>query len=87
MWKSCPNFKPTYSTLEKKTGGTAFPHQPFAALDKPAPAVCGQAITGYLLEGSLPLDGGLAPHQPVVPSLHGLRLRADRDCAGLAGGG
>ena len=61
--------------------------QPAAALDKPAPAVCGQAITGYLLEGTLPLDGGLAPHQPVVPSLHGLRLRADRDCAGLAGGG
>jgi hypothetical protein len=87
MRKSCPNFKPTDCTFKQEACRLAFIPEAAAAFDKPAPAVCGQAITGYLLEGTLALDGGLAPHQPVVPSLHGLRLRADRDCAGLAGGG
>ena len=87
MGKSCPNLEPPDCTLKQQARGLALVPQAAAAFVEPAPAVCRQAITGYLLEAALPFAGGLAPHQPVVPSLHGLRLRADRDCAGLAGGG
>lgn len=87
MGKSCPDIESSDAPLKQQASGTAFPHQPFAAVDEPASAVDGQAITGYFLEASLSLDGGLPPHQPVVPSLEGLRLRADRQCAGLPGGG
>lgn len=87
MGKSCPNLEPSDCTLEQQARGLALVPQAAAAFVEPASAVGRQAITGYLLEAALPFDGGLAPHQPVVPSLHGLRLRADRDCAGLAGGG
>jgi hypothetical protein len=72
MGKSSPDIESSDAPLKQQTSGTAFPHQPFAAVGEPTPAVNGQAITGYFLEASLPLDGGLPPHQPVVPSLEGL---------------
>lgn len=87
MRKSSAHIEPTDCTLEQEAGSAAFPHQPLAAVEEPAPAVQGHAVTGDLLEAALPLDGGAAPHQPVVPCLDGLRLRADRQCAGPAGGG
>lgn len=87
MGKSCTNLESPDCALEQQARRPAIVPQAAAAFVEPAPAVCRQAVTGYLLEAALALDGGLAPHQPVVPSLHGLRLRADRDCAGLAGGG
>ena len=87
MGKSCTNLEPSDCPLKQQARSLALVPQAAATLVEPSPAVCRQAITGYLLEAALPFDGGLAPHQPVVPSLHGLRLRADRDCAGLAGGG
>jgi hypothetical protein len=72
MRKSSTYLEPADCALEQQAGGAAFPHQPLAAFHEPASAVNGQAITGYFLEASLPLDGREAPHQPVVPSLDGL---------------
>lgn len=87
MGKSSPNLEATNGTLKQQARRLALVSQPAAAFDEAAPAVCRQTVTRNLLEAALPLDGRLAPHQPVVPSLHGLRLRADRDCAGPTGGG
>lgn len=87
MWKSSPYIKPRNCTLKQKACGLTVISKATAAVDKPAPSVQRQAVPGDLLEAALPLDCGAAPHQPVVPSLHGLRLRADRDCAGPTGGG
>lgn len=86
MGKSCPNFEPTNCPFKQNASRLALVPEAATALEEPASPVRGQAITGYLLEGTLALNGGLAPHQPVVPSLHSLGLRADCDCAGLPGG-
>lgn len=87
MGKSSTNLEPPDCTLEQQACRATLVPQAAAAFNKPAPAVLREAVPRDLLEAALPLDGGLPPHQPVVPSLHGLGLSADRDCAGLAGGG
>ena len=86
MWKSCPYFKGSNRPFKQYASGTAIISEAATAFKEPASPVRSQAITGYLLEGTLAFNGGLAPHQPVVPSLHSLGLRADCDCAGLPGG-
>ena len=87
MRKSSTNLETPHRALEQEAGVLHLVAQAAAAVHKPAPSVQRQAVPGDLLEAALPLDCGAAPHQPVVPSLHGLRLRADRDCAGPTGGG
>ena len=86
MGKSCPNLEPTNCPFKQDASGAAIISEAATAFKEPASPVRSQAITGYLLEGTLAFNGGLAPHQPVVPSLHSLGLRADCDCAGLPGG-
>jgi hypothetical protein len=72
MGKSCPNLEAPHRALKQQAGGPNLVPQAAAALDEAASAVHGQTVTGNLLEGTLPFDCRVAPHQPVVPSLEGL---------------
>ena len=87
MGKSSSYFKGSDCTLKQDASGATLVTEAAAAFEEPASAIRGQAVAGYLLEGTLALDSGLAPHQPVVSSLHSLGLGADCDCARPTGGG
>ena len=87
MRKSRTHFEVPDPALEQQAGGPALVTEASAALGEASPAVHGQAVSRDFLEAALSLDGAGAPHQPVVPGLEGLRLSADRQCEGLAGGG
>lgn len=87
MRKSRPYFEVANPALKQKARSPAIVTKATAAFGEASPAVHGQAVARDFLEGTLALDCACAPHQPVVPGLDGLRLSADRQCKGLAGGG
>jgi hypothetical protein len=57
MGKSSSYFKSPNSTLEQDASGAALVAEAAAALEEPASPVRGQAVAGYLLEGSLAFNG------------------------------
>ena len=57
MGKSSSYFKGSDLPLEQNAGGAALVAKAAAALEEPASPVGGQAVAGYLLEGTLAFDG------------------------------
>ena len=87
MGKSRPHVEVPDEPLEQQACAAAFIPEAAAAFDETASAVQRQAVPCDFLEAALSFDCARAPHQPVVPSLEGLGLSADRQCEGPTGGG